>query len=31
MNIIDHEMLWRQVGAALDMLGGALRDCPDGQ
>ena len=23
------EMLWRQFGAAIDMLGDALRDCPD--
>ena len=22
-------MLWRQFGAAIDMLGDALRDCPD--
>jgi hypothetical protein len=29
MNIIDNEMLWRQFGAAIDMLGDALRDCPD--
>ncbi len=28
--IIDNEMLWRQFGAAIDMLGNALRDCPDG-
>lgn len=28
-NIIDNEMLWRQFGAAIDMLGDALRDCPD--
>lgn len=27
--IIDNEMLWRQLGAAIDMLGDALRDCPD--
>ena len=27
--IIDNEMLWRQFGAAIDMLGDALRDCPD--
>jgi len=27
--IIDHEMLSRQFGAAIDMLGDALRDCPD--
>ena len=29
MTIIDHAMLWRQFGAAIDMLSGALRDCPD--
>ncbi len=29
MTIIDNEMLWRQFGAAIDMLGNALRDCPD--
>jgi hypothetical protein len=29
MTIIDNEMLWRQFGAAIDMLGGTLRDCPD--
>jgi hypothetical protein len=29
MTIIDNEMLWRQFGAAIDMLGDALRDCPD--
>jgi hypothetical protein len=29
MIIIDNEMLWRQFGAAIDMLGEALRDCPD--
>jgi hypothetical protein len=29
MTIIDNEMLWRQYAAAIDMLGGALRDCPD--
>ncbi len=29
MNIIDREMLWRQFGAAIDMFGNALRDCPD--
>jgi hypothetical protein len=28
MTIIDNEMLWRQFGAAIDMLGDALRDCP---
>lgn len=26
---IDSEMLWRQFGAAIDMLGEALHDCPD--
>ena len=29
MTIIDNEMLWRQYGAAIDMLDNALRDCPD--
>jgi hypothetical protein len=29
MTTIDHEMLWRQVEPALNMLGDALRDCPD--
>lgn len=29
MTIIDNQMLWRQFGAAIDMLGEALRDCPD--
>jgi hypothetical protein len=29
MKIIDNEMLWRQFGAAIDMLSDALRDCPD--
>ena len=29
MAIIDQEMLWRQFGAAIDMFGEALRDCPD--
>ena len=29
MTIIDQEMLWRQFGAAIDMLSEALRDCPD--
>jgi hypothetical protein len=29
MTIIDNEMLWRQFGAAIDMFGNALRDCPD--
>ena len=28
-HIIDGDMLWRQFGAAIDMLGEALRDCPD--
>lgn len=27
--IIDHEMVWRQFRAAIDMLGSALRDCPE--
>lgn len=27
--IIDHEMLWRQFGAAIDSLESALRECPD--
>jgi hypothetical protein len=27
--IIDNAMLWRQFGAAIDMVGDALRDCPD--
>lgn len=27
--IIDDTMVWRQFGAAIDMLGDALRDCPD--
>ena len=27
--IIDNQMLWRQFEAAIDMLGNALRDCPD--
>jgi hypothetical protein len=27
--ILDREMLWRQFGAAIDMFGDALRDCPD--
>ena len=27
--IIDSAMLWRQFGAAIDMFGNALRDCPD--
>lgn len=29
MTIIDGEMLWRQFGAAIDMLGNALRDCQE--
>jgi hypothetical protein len=29
MAIIDQEMLWRQFGAAIDMFGDTLRDCPD--
>jgi len=29
MLILDNEMLWRQFGASIDMLGNALRDCPD--
>jgi hypothetical protein len=29
MTSIDNEMLWRQFGAAIDMFGDALRDCPD--
>jgi hypothetical protein len=29
MAIIDQAMLWRQFGAAIDMFGDALRDCPD--
>lgn len=29
MLIIDNEMLWRQFGAAIDMLNDALRDCPE--
>ena len=29
MTIIDNEMLWRQFGAAINMLGDALHDCPD--
>lgn len=27
--IIDNAMLWRQFGAAIDMFGNALRNCPD--
>ncbi len=26
MNIVDNEMLWRQLGAAIDMLKDALRN-----
>jgi hypothetical protein len=29
MGIIDNEMLWRQFGAAIEMFGSALRECPD--
>ena len=29
MTLIDNQMLWRQFGAAIDMLGDALRDCPE--
>jgi hypothetical protein len=29
MSIINNEMLWRQFGAAIDMLGEAIRGCPD--
>ena len=29
MYLIDKHMLWRQFGAAIDMFGGALRDCPE--
>lgn len=29
MTIIENGMLWRQFGAAIDMFGEALRDCPD--
>jgi hypothetical protein len=29
MAIIDNQMLWRQFGAAIDMLENALRACPD--
>ncbi len=29
MSIVTREMLWRQFGAAIDMLDEALRDCPD--
>ncbi len=27
--ILDNEMLWRQFGAAIDMLRDAIHDCPD--
>jgi hypothetical protein len=29
MSIIDRKMLWRQFGAAIDMLGDPLRECPE--
>ncbi len=29
MTIIDADMLWRQFGAAIDMLREPIRDCPD--
>jgi hypothetical protein len=29
MAILENEMVWRQFGAAIDMFGTALRDCPD--
>ncbi len=29
MSIIGNEMLWRQFGAAIDMLREPIRDCPD--
>ncbi len=29
MTIIDNEMLWRQFGAAIDMLDKALHECPN--
>ena len=29
MAIMNNEMLWHQFGAAIDMFGDALRDCPD--
>lgn len=29
MPIINNEMLWRQFGATIDMLGDVLRNCPD--
>ena len=28
-NLLTRDMLWRQFGAAIDMLGDALRNCPD--
>jgi len=28
MSIINNEMLWRQFGAAIDMLDDAIKDCP---
>ncbi len=28
MTIIDNEMLWRQLGAAIELLRDSLRDCP---
>ena len=27
MTIIDDQMLWRQFGASIDVLGDVLRDC----
>lgn len=29
MTIIDNTMSWRQFEVAIDLFGGALRDCPD--
>lgn len=29
INLLTRDMLWRQFGAAIDMLGDALRNCPD--
>ena len=29
MTLIDNQMLWRQFEKTIDMLGSALRDCPD--
>ena len=29
MDSVDREILWRQFGAAIDMFGDTLRDCPD--